>query len=87
MTLKTKLHDIVFNTNCKFGQAFDFIIIILILISTIIVCLSSVEQYNINYGHIFNSLEWVLTFFFTIEYILRLYASDNRIRYACSFFV
>ena len=86
MSVKEKLHDIVFNTNCKFGQAFDFVIIILILISTVIVSLASVEQYNISYSQIFNILEWILTIFFTIEYILRLYASERRLHYMFSFF-
>lgn len=69
MSMKRKLHDIVFNTNCKFRQAFDTFIVLLIMISTFSVALSSVKSYQIHYGSIFNILEWILTLLFTIEYI------------------
>ncbi|RAP31705.1 ion transporter [Candidatus Marinamargulisbacteria bacterium SCGC AG-343-D04] len=86
MSFKRKLHDIVFNTNCRIGQAFDTSIIILIIISTISISISSIKTYHLSYGQLFYTLEWILTILFTIEYVLRLYSSKNRVAYSTSFF-
>ena len=80
------LHTVIFKSDTKPGRLFDKILFIIILFSVIDVILESVTHVHTNYWWLCNILEWVFTFIFTIEYILRLYASKQPIKYATSFF-
>lgn len=84
--LKDKLHEVIFEADTESGKLFDVILLIAILASVIVVILESVPAYQARYGDIFKIVEWVFTVFFTIEYVLRLYAVYKPIKYATSFF-
>ncbi|MCB0504653.1 MAG: ion transporter [Cyclobacteriaceae bacterium] len=84
--LKEKLYIIIFEADTWWGKFFDVALLVLILLSVVTVALESVKSLNAEYGLLFDTLEWAFTALFTIEYILRLYASTNRVRYAFSFF-
>ena len=84
--LKDKLYKIVFGSETEAGKKFDIILIIAIILSILIVMCDSLFR-----GHpwvlaSFVVLEYVLTIFFTIEYIVRLYCSPKPRAYALSFF-
>jgi len=84
--LKDKLYKIVFGSETEAGKKFDIILIIAIILSILIVMCDSLFR-----GHpwilaSFVVLEYVLTIFFTIEYIVRLYCSPKPRTYALSFF-
>lgn len=81
-----RLHEIIFEADTKLGKAFDVTLLILIVISILLVMLESIEDYQAVYGLWFDRLEWVITIFFTIEYILRLICVYKPSRYALSFF-
>jgi voltage-gated potassium channel len=81
-----RLHEIIFEADTKLGKAFDVTLLILIVISILLVMLESIEDYQAVYGLWFDRLEWVITIFFTIEYILRLICVYKPSRYAFSFF-
>lgn len=83
--LRLKLHIIIFGTDTKGGKLFDVVLLYAILFSIIIVMLESVKEINNKYQTILNSLEWISTIFFTIEYILRLFCSFKTRKYAFSF--
>ncbi len=84
--LKDKLYGIVFGSETKEGKRFDVILIIAIILSIFIVMFDSVFRDHIWVMRSFVVLEYVLTIFFTIEYLVRLYCSPKPRAYALSFF-
>jgi len=84
--LKNKLHEIIFGTETAAGRIFDLSLIWFIIISIISVMLESVEQINSQYSFILWPLEWFLTIFFTIEYLIRVFISPRPLKYIFSFF-
>lgn len=86
MTLKDKLHTIIFESETPAGRAFDVTLIILILTSIVAVIIESIPSVREQYGQIFLYLELILTGVFTLEYILRLYSVKKPLSYAFSFF-
>ncbi|MCU0446507.1 MAG: ion transporter [Microscillaceae bacterium] len=58
----------------------------LILLSSLAVILQTVEELGKEYALVFQTIEWVLTIAFTIEYLLRIIASPAANRYIFSRF-
>ena len=85
MITKDKIHEIIFEADTKSGKRFDIWLIVLILISVFGVMLISVSHIDDKYGYILHPLEWVFTFLFTIEYILRIYSVQKPWKYIFSF--
>jgi voltage-gated potassium channel len=83
---RAKLHEVIFEADTEAGKRFDIILLIAILASVIVVILESVPAYQLKYGLYFTVVEWAFTIFFTIEYVLRLYAVYRPLKYATSFF-
>ncbi|WP_145859131.1 ion transporter [Pedobacter suwonensis] len=84
--LRKKLYIIIFRSDTKAGKSFDVLLLILILLSILSVFLESVGSVREKYYHIIHILEWVFTFLFTFEYLLRIYASHKPLRYIFSFY-
>lgn len=89
----------VFDDNLRTRQwqnITDYVIIGLILVSTIEVFLSTYENVVDKYGHILKFVDWFTTIFFTIEVTLRIWTADlidekykgfwGRIRYCFTFY-
>jgi len=85
-TLKTKLYEIIFESDTPAGKGFDVLLIISILLSVIVVLLDSVQFYNEKYGEILYIMEWAFTLLFTAEYFLRIYCIKRPFLYIRSFF-
>lgn len=83
---RDKLYQIIFEADTPAGKAFDVLLIACILLSVAVVMLDSIQSVQRDYRTVLVSLEWVLTFFFTIEYIARLLCAPKPWRYARSFF-
>ena len=83
---KPRLHDIVFNSDTPAGKAFDITVMVAIMLSLIVAFVETIPSVSGHFKLVLTILEYVLTFFFTIEYILRLYCSPSRREYALSFF-
>ena len=81
-----RLHEIIYESEKPEGKAFDIALLVCILISILVVILDSVESLHQRYGTLFYILEWVFTFLFTIEYILRLISINKPWRYVFSGF-
>lgn len=81
-----RLHEIIFEADTKLGKLFDVSLLILIIISIILVMLQSVDEINSVYGTWFELAEWVITIYFTIEYILRISCVYRPSKYIFSFF-
>lgn len=83
---KEKLRVIIFEHHTKAGRLFDEFLLIFILASVLVVFLDSIESYHLKYRNIFLILEWGFTIIFSIEYIIRIVISRNKLRYITSFY-
>lgn len=68
------------------GRLFDIILLILILLSVVIVMLESVRSIDTEYHGLFYVIEWIITIFFTIEYIARIITVKKPKNYIFSFY-
>jgi len=84
--LRQKIHIIIYGTNTVAGRLFDLILLGLILLSVILVMLETVKGFDVQYHHELIFLEWIITIFFTIEYLLRIYTTNQPRKYLFSFF-
>ena len=85
-TIKTRLHEFIFEAETPAGKAFDIGLIVTILLSVLVVMLESVAGIRQQYGPVLVAMEWGFTIAFTIEYLLRLYCVGKPLRYAGSFY-
>ncbi len=83
---KEKLRVIIFEHHTKGGRYFDEFLLVFILVSVTVVFLDSIESYNLRWGELLLGLEWGFTIIFTIEYIIRIIVSRDKIRYITSFY-
>jgi len=83
----TRMHlwSVMHDGRGKIGQLFNFLLIILILISIAVIPLEFVPDYP-EFENVIHIMEAVIVGLFTIEYLARVYASPNRMRYIFSFF-
>lgn len=83
---KKKLHEIIYEADTPMGKWFDIILIILILFSILLIMLESVQEIDAEYHNLLLTLEWGVTVFFTIEYILRIISIKKPSSYIFSFY-
>jgi len=83
---KSKLHEIIYEADTPIGKRFDIVLFILIITSVILVMLESVKEIDAKYHNILLNLEWVITIFFTIEYIARVISIKKPFKYIFSFY-
>jgi len=81
---RSRLHQIIFESDTRAGKAFDVALLACILLSIMVVILDSVASMHLRYGTLFYNIEWFFTIVFTIEYILRLVSIKQPVRYALS---
>ena len=85
-TFRSRLHEVIFEADTPAGKAFDVALIAVILLSVLVVMLDSVTRIRQHYAGLLNNLEWIFTFLFTLEYLLRLFCVKRPLKYATSFF-
>lgn len=83
-SLRRKLFIIIFGTHTPAGRLFDLILLVLILVSVAAVMLESVSYIQHRFGFTLRVIEWVVTFFFTVEYIARIMVVKKPARYIFS---
>lgn len=83
--LKRKLYVIIFEADTPAGKLFDVTLIWCILLSVGLVILESLQGLPVWLKTPFIVMEYLLTAFFTFEYITRLYCSAQtfQIRFQC----
>jgi len=84
--LREKLRVIIFQSDTPLGKAFDVALLWCIVASIVLVVVESMQAVPPTAKLVFTILEYVFTFFFTLEYLCRLYCSDKPKEYALSFF-
>ncbi|WP_292009493.1 ion transporter [Chryseobacterium sp.] len=83
---KRFLYRIIYRSDTKLGKLFDVILLSLILISTLIIMMESVPAYDKKLHIFFIVFEWIISMFFTAEYIMRIAVVKNKRNYIFSFF-
>ncbi|MBZ9651244.1 ion transporter [Psychroflexus montanilacus] len=86
MSWREKVHEVIYEADTKAGKAFDVALLIVIILSLVLVVLDSVDHISIEYHTLFVNLEWIITIFFTIEYILRIISIKKPKSYIFSFY-
>lgn len=85
-TFRQRVNIIIYGTNTAYGRLFDLVLLGVIVVSVIIVMLETVKGFDQKYHFELIVLEWVITAFFTIEYILRIISLKKPIKYIFSFY-
>lgn len=83
---RSKLHEIIHEADSRQGKLFDVILLILILTSIALVMLESVSSIDADFHEIFYIGEWVITIFFTLEYLARIITVKKPSSYIFSFY-
>lgn len=83
---KRKLHEIIYEADTPLGKLFDVVLLILILLSVVFVMLESVKTIDERFHHLLYLGEWVITIFFTFEYIARVITIKKPFTYIFSFY-
>jgi voltage-gated potassium channel len=84
--LRRRFHQVIYEADTPAGKLFDVILLILIIISIVAVMLESVAQIQSRYGNELHVIEWIITVFFTLEYIGRIFSVGKPLRYILSFY-
>jgi voltage-gated potassium channel len=85
-TIKDRLYEVIFLADTKAGRRFDVILLILIIASVLTVMLDSVFELHQKYKVYFLYIEWIFTFLFSLEYIVRIIISRKPFVYIKSFY-
>lgn len=83
---RRRLYVIIFQSDTRMGKLFDVALLWFIVASILLVIVESMRGIPPLAKDVFTVLEYVFTFFFTLEYICRLYCSPRPRDYALSFF-
>ena len=83
---KNKLHEIIYEADTPAGKLFDVVLLIIILASIVLVMLESVKSVDKNHHDLLNTLEWIITILFSLEYIARIICVNKPIKYIFSFY-
>ena len=84
--LKTRLFQIIFESDTRLGKGFDIFLALLIFLSVGIILLDSVSEYHARFGDIFYAVEWGITLLFSLELALRIYCLEKPKLYLKSFY-
>ncbi|WP_051234023.1 ion transporter [Halomonas halocynthiae] len=84
--LRTRLFQIIFESDTPLAKGFDIALIGLIIVSVLVVILESITSLRSEYASWFTLAEWSFTSLFTIELALRLYCLERPARYLRSFY-
>ena len=80
-----KVHEIIHEADTPAGKFFDITLLALIIISIVAVMMESVASIYSRYGFELEVIEWIITIFFTIEYIGRIITVKKPLTYILSF--
>ena len=84
--IKDKIKIIIERRDTKIGRIFDYSIQAFIFISIISFAFETIQNLNPEFLKILYIEEIILVIIFTIEYLLRIYVADNKIKFIFSFY-
>jgi len=80
------LYTVIFESDTRAGRLFDLWLIAIILSSVLVVVLDSLPDQSPRVQGVFDTLEWLFTALFTVEYLARLVSVRHPLRYVFSFY-
>lgn len=80
------LRKTIIDSESREGRIFDMILVFTIMASVVVVMIETMPEVHQTYYPFFYALEWFFTIIFVIEYLLRVYAARNPLKYMFSFF-
>lgn len=83
---RQKVNLVVNGSSTASGKLFDVVLLGLIFLSVLLVMLESVKSLDEKYHTFLYISEWIITVFFTIEYILRIISTKKPKNYIFSFY-
>lgn len=83
---RQKTQIVIYGSNTFPGRLFDLVLLGLILLSVLLVMMDTVEGINHKYHSQLLICEWIITIFFTIEFILRIISIEKPLKYVFSFY-
>lgn len=83
---RLRLYTIIFEADTRAGRLFDKTLVVAILLSVAVVMADSVQSLHARNFLTFQTLEWLFTAIFTLEYLARLACVRHPWRYARSFY-
>jgi len=85
-SLKSRLYEIVFESDTPAGKTYDVGLLICIVVSVIVVAMESISTLPIQFDRWLYMLEWFFTIIFTLDYVARLWIVNRKRQYIFSFF-
>ena len=85
-SLRSRLHEIIFEADTPVGKGFDILLIVTILTSVIVVLMDSVQVIHARHAQALALIDWIITALFTIEYAFRLFSVRRPAMYMRSFY-
>ncbi|UPT70545.1 MAG: ion transporter [Flavobacterium sp. JAD_PAG50586_2] len=83
---RQRVYIVIYGANTWGGRLFDLILLGVILLSVLLVMLESVEKLDTKHHHLILIAEWIITIFFTLEYVLRILSNRKPLSYIFSFY-
>lgn len=83
--MKQRIGDFIWGRDLRFGHAFDYAMIVLIVISIALMSVETLPDFPREWSGTLLAFDWVIVVIFTIEYGLRLWTAPSAARYAISF--
>lgn len=83
---KAKLHEVIYEADTPMGKWFDIVLLMVIILSVVLVMLESVKEFDARYHTSLLTLEWIITLFFSVEYIARIICIRKPFHYIFSFY-
>lgn len=83
---KEELYRVLFESEAPVGRIFDIVLMCAISLSIIISFIETIPSLARTFKTVLEILEYLLTFFFTLEYAARVYCSPRKRDYVLSFF-
>lgn len=83
---RQKTYIVIYGSNTFGGRLFDLALLGVILLSVLLVMLESVQKLDAKYHTFLVVSEWIITVFFSIEYVLRIICNKRPLKYIFSFY-
>lgn len=82
---KKHIGDIIWGRHERWGHAFDYVMIVVIIISVSLMAVETLPDFPEKFETPSDILNWMVIVIFTIEYGLRYWTSDKKLKYVFSF--
>ena len=80
------LKNLIEKNDTKSGLIFDFFIQFLIILSLVSFSIETIPDLNVSFKKYLEILEIIIVIIFTVEYLLRIIVSDNKLKFIFSFY-